>query len=64
MERFMTHEALLFLGEGYIFGEGGKGYERINLACPESVLQEALERLEKALQKKSLIQAVAKQSFC
>ncbi|MDR0655090.1 MAG: pyridoxal phosphate-dependent aminotransferase [Treponema sp.] len=64
LEHFMTHEAFLFLGEGYIFGEGGKGHERINLACPQSVLQESLERLEKALQKRNLIRSAAKQSRC
>jgi bifunctional pyridoxal-dependent enzyme with beta-cystathionase and maltose regulon repressor activities len=60
----MTHEAFLFLNEGRIFGEGGRGYERINLACPESVLQESLERLEKALQKRNLIRSAAKRSCC
>ncbi|MDR2302977.1 MAG: pyridoxal phosphate-dependent aminotransferase [Treponema sp.] len=64
LEHFMTHEAFLFLNEGRIFGEGGKGHERINLACPASILQESLERLEKALQKRNLIHSTAKQSCC
>ena len=45
LERFMKHEAKLFLDEGYIFGESGRGYERLNLACPGWVLKAALERL-------------------
>ena len=49
MESFMRNKAYLFLDEGYIFGETGKGFERINLACPTWVLQEALDRLLKAL---------------
>ncbi len=49
LEQFVQEEAKLALDEGYIFGEGGKGFERINIACPRSVLQEGLERLEKAL---------------
>jgi putative C-S lyase len=49
LERFMTEKALLFLDEGYIFGPEGRGFERINLACPRSVLEAALVRLEAAL---------------
>lgn len=49
LEDFMINKAELFLDEGYIFGENGKGYERINLAAPTEVIKEALERLDKAL---------------
>lgn len=35
----------LYLDEGYIFGEGGVGFERIALAAPTHVIQAALERL-------------------
>lgn len=37
----------LYLDEGYLFGQEGEGFERINIACPTSVLLEALERLKK-----------------
>jgi cystathionine beta-lyase len=37
----------LYLDEGYIFGHGGQGFERIDLACPRQVLLAALERLNK-----------------
>lgn len=52
LERFMQQEALWFTDEGYIFGTGGAGYERINLACPTWVLRKALERLRDALQRR------------
>ena len=39
----------LFFDEGYIFGEEGAGFERLNLACPTWVLQKALEKLEKVV---------------
>jgi aminotransferase/cystathionine beta-lyase len=52
LEKFMVHQARLFLDEGYVFGEEGQGYERINLACPAAVLEEALERLEGALERR------------
>lgn len=51
LEKFMTEKAMLFLDEGYIFGECGDGFERINLACPTWVLKEALDRLYVAVQK-------------
>lgn len=48
LENHMVEKARLFLDEGYIFGEGGDGFERVNLACPRHVLQAALERLREA----------------
>lgn len=41
--------AHLFFDEGYIFGTGGEGFERINIACPQKVLEGALNRLGNAL---------------
>lgn len=41
--------AHLFFDEGYIFGKTGAGFERINIACPPRVLEEALARLKTAL---------------
>ncbi len=35
----------LFFDEGYLFGQEGAGFERINLACPRRVLVQAMERL-------------------
>lgn len=49
LSNLMTHKAFIFMDEGYMFGEEGKGFERINLACPRFVLIEALERLRKVL---------------
>ena len=51
LEAFMVNEAKLWLDEGYIFGEEGSGYERINLAAPTWVIEAELERLGKALEK-------------
>lgn len=49
LEKFMKEKALMFTDEGYIFGESGRGYERIVIACPRQVLKEALKRLEAAV---------------
>ena len=40
-------QAEVFFDEGFIFGETGKGFERLNLACPRPVLADGLERLSK-----------------
>ena len=37
--------------QGYIFGTGGEGFERFNLAIPRSVLEDACQRLLKAFGK-------------
>jgi cystathionine beta-lyase len=45
----MMEEAKLFLDEGELFGKEGEGFERINIACPRSILKEALTRLKKVV---------------
>lgn len=49
LETFMLNEAHLWLDEGYIFGTGGEGFERFNVACPRSILKQALKQLEEAI---------------
>lgn len=46
--KFAIEKARLALNDGGRFGTGGEGWLRINIGCPRSILQEALERLEKA----------------
>lgn len=45
LEDFMERDASIFADEGYIFGTGGEGFVRLNLACPREILERALERL-------------------
>ncbi len=54
LEKWMHGEVKLALDEGYIFGEGGEGYERINVACPREILIEAFNRIEKAIIKRRI----------
>lgn len=51
LEKFMINDAELFLDEGYVFGKGGEGFERFNLACPKSVIEDACKRLLEARNK-------------
>jgi aminotransferase/cystathionine beta-lyase len=49
LEQTMQQKAQVFFDEGYVFGEEGIGFERMNIACPTQVLKDGLERLERAL---------------
>ncbi|NUU59803.1 MalY/PatB family protein [Paenibacillus agri] len=49
LKKLMYKEAQIAFQEGSIFGTEGEGYLRINLACPRSTLQEALERFVRAV---------------
>lgn len=49
LENMIVHQAKLWLDRGAIFGKAGEGFERINIACPRSVLEDALKRLEIAV---------------
>lgn len=47
----ITEGAKLWLNNGTMFGEEGRGFQRINIACPRTVLIDALGRLEKEFTK-------------
>jgi cystathionine beta-lyase len=48
---FMKSDCKVGLDDGSMFGAGGSGFERMNIACPRPLLKEALERIEKAVKK-------------
>lgn len=50
LEKVMLEKAGLWLDEGYIFGTGGEGFERFNLAVPRRILEDACQRLKKVFQ--------------
>lgn len=45
-----VNKAGLALNDGAMFGPGGEGYMRLNIACPRSLLATALSQLKAALQ--------------
>lgn len=45
LERRIIYDARLWLDSGKIFGRTGEGFQRINVACPRKVLEQAMERL-------------------
>jgi cystathionine beta-lyase len=48
LDRRITDDANLWLNSGTMFGAEGNGFQRINIACPQSLLKKALENLETA----------------
>lgn len=52
LENFIIKDCNLLLNQGYTYGNKGSGFVRINIACPLSVLKEALIRLKNAVDEK------------
>jgi cystathionine beta-lyase len=42
----VVHKARLWLDRGTMFGSEGAGFQRINIACPRAVLEDAVARLQ------------------
>ncbi|WP_027128576.1 MalY/PatB family protein [Fusobacterium perfoetens] len=49
IQSFLINEARVAMNEGGSFGENGKGFGRLNVACPRYMVEEAMERIEKAI---------------
>jgi cystathionine beta-lyase len=52
LEEFFLRRAKVYFNDGLKFGEEAAGFVRVNLACPRSRLADALERIERALERK------------
>ena len=48
---FFVREAKVGMNDGAMFGEEGSGYMRMNLGCPRSVLEKALNQIKAAYDK-------------
>jgi len=49
MKKFLRQKAKVVLDDGSKFGRGGEGFQRINIACPQTTLKKALERIYNAI---------------
>ena len=49
LRSFMRGKAKVGLDDGILFGAAGSGFQRMNIACPRSTLEEALKRIEDAV---------------
>ena len=41
----MLYDAKVWLDDGTMFGQGGSGFQRINIACPRAILEQALKQI-------------------
>ena len=49
LKNFMIKKAKVCLDDGPLFGPGGEGFQRLNIACPRALLNQGLQRIEKAV---------------
>ena len=49
LKDFFFNKAKIAINEGSMFGVGGEGFVRLNIGCPRSVVQKALNQLKEAL---------------
>ena len=49
LREWMISRAKVGLNDGFLFGSGGEGFLRINIACPLPVLLNALGRIKQAV---------------
>ncbi len=47
---FIRSKTGLYLSSGHIYGENGKHFLRMNIACPKTLLMDGLNRLKKAIE--------------
>ena len=51
LRNFMRDKAKVGFDDGFLFGSGGSGFQRMNIACPRPILEEALIRIETMVNK-------------
>ena len=53
LEEFFIRDCGVWMNSGYIFGKGGNGFMRMNIACPRKTLEEAVFRIKNKLKEKN-----------
>ena len=49
LSSLLREKGKLGFQDGLVFGQEGEGFQRVNFACPHSVVVEAMERLKRAI---------------
>lgn len=49
LKDLMIHKAGVAMNDGASFGKQGDGFQRMNVACPKAILEEGLQKIEKAV---------------
>ncbi len=55
LNNFFVNEAGVGMNEGSVFGPGGEGYMRMNLACPHDTVKKVVDNIENALLKLKIL---------
>ena len=50
---FLLNKAKVALDGGTMFKDGGEGFERINVGCPRTILEECMNWIYKALKEET-----------
>lgn len=58
LKKLLIDKAGVGMNDGVTFGKQGKGFQRMNLACPRAVLEDALLRIERAIRESEGIEKV------
>ncbi len=49
LNKILINKAKVGLSDGRVFGKGGEGFQRMNIACPKSIVEKAMLRIKNAL---------------
>ncbi len=49
LKDFFIKKAKLGFNDGRVFGTGGEGFMRMNVACPKATVEKAMDQLKQAL---------------
>ena len=49
LEKLFLSKAKVALNQGYVFGPGGEGFVRMNLACSRSTVEKAAQQMKEAI---------------
>jgi cystathionine beta-lyase len=47
---FLVNSAGLAMNQGFTYGEGGSGFARMNIACPRTIIENAMAQLKQAVE--------------
>lgn len=50
LDKMILYDAGLWLDSGGLFGKAGEGFQRVNIACPRVILEQALKKLQSVFQ--------------
>jgi len=58
LEKLFLSKAKVALNQGHVFGPGGEGFVRMNLACSRSIVEQAVQQMKEAIDSISVINPI------